>query len=244
MRQMLLITIIARLLCGTLSAQSTNSLNGRQFPLNQYAPPGTVADWANKAGRTRPEYFQPVKVFLPGEGRVTFYDLTPDRPVELEAPAQTALLVGRVYRFKVDNLPDYPGAAFYPSIELIDRLHPPADKVDQFPVEFELTTEELDWAEAGRLVTKVIYLEQPQRVPLRQLEEPRRTETLPSAENALAEADERGRPMAIVRLGGRTPNADGSDRQQFFGPGHPVRLSGQATPVTQTRRRTVSVSSR
>lgn len=216
---------------GALSAQQTMPVNGRQFPLNQYSPPGTVVNWAMQAGRLPVNYFQPVKVYLPSEGRVTFYDQRPDRPVEIEAPAQAALLVGRIYRFKVDNLPEFPGVEFYPSIELVDRLHPPADKIDQFPVEFELTLEEFDWVEDGRLVTKVIYLEQPQRVSLSRLEEPRKTETLMPAQNALAEADDRGRPMAIIRLGGRTPDAGGMD-PQFFGPGAPVKLSVRGLETT------------
>jgi hypothetical protein len=214
------------------SAQQTDPVNGRQFPLNQYSPPGMVADWMHKAGRPQPPYFQPVKVSLPSQGRVTFYDQRPDRPVELESPAQVALLVGRLYRFRIDNMPELPGVEFYPTIEVIDRLHPPAGKADAFPVEFGLSQEEFAWAAEGRLVTKVVYLEQPQRVPLMQLDEPHRTITLPPSKNALAEADDLGRPMAIVRLGGRTPDAHGMD-PQFFGPGGPVKLS--ALPETAQR---------
>ncbi len=231
-------------MAGVLPAQQTNAVNGRQFPLNQYAPPGTVAEWVNQAGRASPPYFQPVKVFLPTEGKVTFYDHRPERPIELAAPAQAALLVGKLYRFKVDSLPEFPGMEFYPSIELIDRLHPPADKVDDFPVEFELAYEEFEWAAAGRLVTKVIYLEQPQRVPLVQLNEPRKTSTLLAAQNALAEADDLGRPMAIVRLGGRTPDGNGMD-PQFFGPGGPVKVSARSDAATvKLGRKTESVTSR
>lgn len=227
----------------SLPAQQTNPVNGRQFPLNQYSPPGMVADWVNKAGRAQPPYLQPVKVFLPTEGRVTFYDQRPDQPVELAAPAQAALLVGRLYRFKVDSLPEFPGVEFYPSIEVIDRLHPPAGKVDEFPVEFEFTLEEFEWAAEGRLVTKVVYLEQPQRVPFLQLNEPRKTATLLPAQNALAEADDLGRPMAIVRLGGRTPDATGMD-PQFFGPGGPVKVSVRPEPTVKKTRKQTSVTAR
>lgn len=227
-----------------LPAQQTNPVNGRQFPLNQYAPPGTVAEWVNQAGRASPPYMQPVKVFLPTDGRVTFYHQRPDQPIELAAPAQAALLVGRLYRFKVDDLPEFPGVEFYPSIEVIDRLHPPADKVDEFPVEFELTFEEFEWAAEGRLVTKIVYLEQPQRVPLIQLNEPRKTSTLLPAQNALAEADDLGRPMAIVRLGGRTPDVQGMD-PQFFGPGGPVKVSVRSEAATvKLRRKSNVVTSR
>ncbi len=218
---------------GTSSAQQTYPVHGMQFPLNQYQPPGTTIEWMKIAGRICTDYMQPVKVYLPGEGRVTFYDHHPDRPIPLPAPAQASLAVGRIYRFKVDQIPEYPGVEFYPSIELIDRLHPPAGKVDQFPIEFTLTKEELDWAMDERLVTKVIYLEQPQRVPPMQVNEPRATQTLAPAQNALAVADDLGRPMAIIRLGGRTPDARGMD-PQFFGPGGPVQLP-QPQQVEQTQ---------
>lgn len=47
---------------GALSAQQMAPVNGRQFPLNQYSPPGMVAEWARQAGKVHPHYFQPVKV--------------------------------------------------------------------------------------------------------------------------------------------------------------------------------------
>lgn len=220
----------------TSSAQQTNPVNGMQFPLNQYQPPGTSIEWMKIANRICTDYMQPVKVFLPGPGRVTFYDFRPDRALELAAPAQVSLAVGRIYRFKVDQIPEYPGVEFYPSIELIDRLHPPPDKVDQFPIEFALTTEELEWTMDERLVTKVIYLEQPQRVPVTRLNQPRTTQTLHPAQNALAVADDLGRPMAIIRLGGRTPDARGMD-PQFFGPGGPVKLPATPEPPAELSRK-------
>lgn len=235
-RQSLMALAIIAAAAGTLSAQPLRSVNRLQSPLNQYAPPGVVAEWLRQAGRADVNYFQPVKVFLPGEGRVTFYDHVPNRPVELEAPAQAALLVGRLYRFKIDNMPVFPGVEFYPSLELIDRLHPPADKVDEFPIEFEFSQEEFEFAAEGRLITKIVYLEQPQRVPLTQVLEPRKTVTLMPTQNALAEADDRGRPMAIIRLGGRTPDAHGMD-QQFFGPGGPVKLTARPEQATTSKKR-------
>src|SRR5262249_31911856 len=99
-------------------AQQTPSLDGRQFMLNQMTPPGTYAEWAAKAGRTCPPYFQPVRVSLPTTGVVTFFEGTPDRAYDLPAPAQAALLVGRMYRLRVSGLPEFPGMEFFPSIEL------------------------------------------------------------------------------------------------------------------------------
>ena len=81
-----------------------------------------------------------MRVILPAAGSVTFYE-SANRPIELAAPAQAGLLVGNVYRLKVSGLEDFPGVDFYPSIELIDRLHPPTGREEDFPIDFEFTPE-------------------------------------------------------------------------------------------------------
>jgi hypothetical protein len=219
-----------------VEAQQMPSVDGRQFPLNQMTPPGTVAQWAANSRGPVPEYFQPVRVALPTTGVVTFFEGSSDRAYDLAAPAQAGLLVGQMYRLRVSNMPEFPGVDFFPSVEVIDRLHPPAGKVDEFPVEFELTLEELDWAVSGRLMTKVVYLEQPQRVPVTILDSKERIKTIEPSRNAIAEADMLGRPVAIVRLGGRTPDPHRPD-PAFFGPGGPIRISQKIHPTSlQTRR--------
>lgn len=194
-------------------------------------PPGTAAEWAMKSGKITGDYFQPIRVSLPTTGTVTFYEGTPDRAIGLPAPAQASLIVGRMYRLKISNLPEFPGVEFFPSIELIDRLHPPAGQVEDFPVEFEFTIEELEWAVADRLLTKVVYLEQPNRVPLTMLDGKERIKTVSPAQNVIAEADSLGRPVAIVRMGGRTPDFNRPD-PMFFGPGGPIRITERAQQTT------------
>lgn len=220
-----------------VAAQQYPPVDGRQFPLNQMSPPGMSAQWATNIGRAKPSHFQPVRVILPTEGTVTFYE-SADRPIELAGPAQAGLLVGNVYRLKVSGLEDFPGVDFYPSIELIDRLHPPTGREDDFPIDFEFTPEEFEWAANGRLVTKVIYLEQPERVPTVLLDSLQRIQTIEPSRNALAEADSLGRPMAIVRLGGRTPDPLRPD-PQFFGPGGPIRVAAKpAQAISRTKKST------
>lgn len=205
-------------------AQQMPSVNGRQFPLNQMTPPGTAAQWATQLGKATPEYFQPVRVSLPTTGTVTFYEGSPERAYDVVAPAQAGLLVGRMYRLRISGMPEFPGVDFYPSIELIDRLHPPLGKAEEFPVEFELTPEEFEWAASGRLMTKVVYLEQPNRVPATMLESKERIKTIEPFQNVIAEADLLGRPVAIVRLGGRTPDPN-QPEPAFYGPGGPIRIT-------------------
>jgi len=228
--------VAAVLATGQAHAQQMPSLDGRQFPLNQMTPPGTYAQWAKKVGKTTPDYLQPIRVTVPTTGMVTFYEGFTDRRVDLPAPAQASLLVGRMYRLKVSDLPEFPGVDFYPSIEVIDRLHPPTGKAEEFPVVFEFTAEEFEWAAQGRLVTKVVYLEQPNRVPTTTLDAPIRVKTIEPSQNVIAEADSLGRPMAIVRMGGRTPDPN-QPEPAFFGPGGPIRIAQPASSSTQQVRR-------
>jgi len=225
-------SIVLMMLCvSTVSAQQTNPVDGRQFPLNQFTPPGTAARWAIQAGRVCPGTFQSVRISLPSEGRVLLYDGAPDRPVELAAPARIGLLVGTTYRFKVSGMPEFPNQDFYPSMELFDQLHPPPGQAERFPVEIELLLDELTWAANGRMVTKVVYLEQPDRVPLANLNGGARVIDLQPAQNAIAEADALGRPIAIVRLGGRVPDPNYPD-PQFWAPLAPVKASSVPDPST------------
>ncbi len=216
-------------------AQGTNTDRGRYVPIDQYVPPGIAGQMALQAGKATPDHFQPVRVKLPTSGTVTFFDGTPQRPVELAAPAQAGLLVGRMYRLRVTDMPEFPNGEFYPSIELVDRLHPPPGQAERFPVEIELFPEEFVGANNGRMVTKVVYLEQPNLVQTQHLNGEKRVTDLAPAQNALAEADFLGRPIAIVRLGGRTPDRNSAD-WQFWGPGAPIRIVTPAIPQTQFRR--------
>jgi len=231
--------ILSLLLTGALacvaSAQQTLPVEGRQFPLNQFTPPGTAARWAMQVGRVCPGTFQQVRVHLPSTGNVTGYDRSPNQVVSMIAPAQMGLLVGTMYRLKVDGLPEFPNQEFYPSIELLDQLHPPPGQAERFPVEIELLADELSWVANGRLVTKVVYLEQPDRVPLRTLNAGARVTDLQPAQNALAEADALGRPIAIVRLGGRLPDARAPD-PQFWGPLAPIQVIVPSVPQSRTVR--------
>jgi len=170
-----------------------------------------------------------VKVELPnstGEGdggQVSFYTNPQGESTTTASPAVAALRVGSVYRLKISDMPDFPGAELFPTIELIDRLHPPRGREVEFAIPIVLTAEEIAKALEGRLVTKVIYLEQPDRAaPVRNTTAARNRLADPR-ENLLAIADEAGRPMVIVRVGGRLPDAAASETG-FFGFGEPVQV--------------------
>lgn len=206
--------------------------NNYYQPLNQMTPPGTVGAWEGIAGRTQPAFLQPVRVSLPEGGRVVWYQGSPDRGIENTAPAQAGLLVGQLYRLKISHMPDYPGVELYPSVEVLDRLHTPPGKETEFPIPVDFSDSEIDLALEGRLITKVVYLEQPQLAVPRPLDPEIDVATIPGHLNLLQVADQRGRPMAIVRLGSRLPDPHAYE-PGFYGSGAPVQPLGPppAIPV-------------
>lgn len=192
-------------------------------PIHQNLPAGVAGYASGIQGKASPPYFQPVKVELPSQGKVTVYHGPAFTPYEVESGRPFAFLVGHVYRIRIADMPEYPGLDLYPTVELLDRLHPPPGQELEFPIPLQFTEEEINAALDGRLVTKVVFLEQPQLAPPRDQEFPIPTVEFLSSVNILGEADLAGRPMAILRLGSRTPWAGGADAG-FFGPGAPVYI--------------------
>lgn len=115
-----------------------------------------------------------------------------------------SLQVGQPYRLKVSQIPNQFGDV-YPTIELVDRLHPPTGKETRYPVPVQITAEELAMALSGKFVTRVIYVEDPRNaVGARDLPEQRYFEALPD-EDPYEVASRIGRPIAILRMGSVLP---------------------------------------
>lgn len=177
-------------------------------PLNQATPPGVAGQWAGALGRADMHYFQPVQIKLPGGGKVTLTQPQTRQKYDLSAPAQAGFLVGPLYRFRISEIPEFPGVELYPSIELIDRLHPPAELKQKYPVPIEITREDIVSAMNDRLVTKIIYLEQPELAIPKSQQGSIHEERVSQSKNLMTEADLRGRPVVILRLGGRIPSPE------------------------------------
>jgi hypothetical protein len=170
---------------------------------------------------------QAVRFELPGsDGSVSVYTGPQGDTLPLTDSRVVSLRVGSVYRLKIGDLVDFPGAELYPTVELIDRLHPPRGREIEFAIPISLTAEEISLALDGRLVTKVIYLEQPDRATPSPGSNAARSRIADPRDNPIALADEAGRPMAIIRIGGRAPDAANLD-SGFYGTGAPVLLPEQ-----------------
>ena len=197
-------------------------------PMHQNMPPGMAGYWAGALGKATPNYFQPIRVELPSNGSVTVYRGPGREPQPLSAPALIGVGVGYIYRLRIANMPEFPGVELFPSVEILDQLHPPAGKAADFPVPVQILQDEIESVLSGRMVTKVIYLEQPNLAQLREQSNTIPVLTLSANRNLIAEADRIGRPMLILRIGGRLPDARQPD-PAFFGLGAPIRILSQET---------------
>jgi hypothetical protein len=130
------------------------------------------------------------------------------------------MLIAPVYRLRVTRIPMHEGQEIYPTIEVIDRLYPPVGQAPRFAVPIELTQEDLELALAGNYVTRVIYLEDPEHVlpacPGGCCKEQAWFDAGPGS-NPVEMADRLGRPMAILRIGGRVPDSRTGPDSQFLG---------------------------
>lgn len=197
---------VLAILFSTLLLSTITLAQDRYFPLNHRQPTGTAGQWSVLTHPQKSCYVQPVEIRLPSAGHVTYYQGSPQNGVLTQSPSKAGMMVGRVYRIRISGMPEYPGTELYPTIELLDRLHPPAGHEHEFPIPIDLTEEEIDIVLQDRMVTKVVYLEQPDIASPLDQGERIRIEDLPVTENLLQAADQRGRPMAIVRIGGRIPD--------------------------------------
>jgi uncharacterized repeat protein (TIGR01451 family) len=115
------------------------------------------------------------------------------------------------YRLRVTGIVERPLAELYPVVEIVGHLHRPVG-IDpgKYPVRIVFTQDDMDdTVDRGRLVTKVIYLEDPdQAIPLKLPKDQVSVLTLNPTEPPLRVASALGRPVAIVRLGGRRPTAE------------------------------------
>ncbi len=196
--------------------ESSQAQTGGMHYLHSGSPPlGSVGQWRIRSGGPVKGYYQPVEVQAPAGTQVAF--AAEGRFGEpLPAPVVAGLLIAPVYRLRVTNIPNFEGVELFPTIEVIDRLYPPAGQATKFPIPVELTLDDMRLAMEGKFVTRVIYLEDPDSAlpTLGSADHPDWFDAGPGA-NPLKEADRLGRPMAILRMGGRLP-LDLEDAEDTF----------------------------
>ncbi len=198
-------------------------------PLSEKMPPGMAAAWLNQLRRYDATWLQPLSIEVAGGGTVELFSGSNVPVGAAMSPALVAVNAGHLYRLRITNIVGFPGVELFPTVELLDRLHPPAGMEDHYPIPIILTADDIRMANLGQLVTRVVYLEQPQ---IAQVIDPLRREipqSVTPAENALKEADRMGRPMAILRIGGRQPSA--GSPMSFYGSGGAAQFRAATEPV-------------
>jgi hypothetical protein len=137
---------------------------------------------------------------------------------EPPAPRVTAgLLLGQVYRLRITNIPGHEGEEVYPTVEVIDGTCPPPHMAHRFPIPVILGQDDLEQALGGKFVTRVIYIEDPRTaLPIAQTPGQQAWFDARPGDDPLRVADSLGRPVAIVRIGGRTPDDTSRPSMQFL----------------------------
>jgi uncharacterized repeat protein (TIGR01451 family) len=154
----------------------------------------------------------------PQGAHVAFYQgQVPAR--DLPAPVKVGLRPGYIYRVRIQGMSDYPNVTLYPSLEVRGTLElPPKLNAAEYPAPVTLTDSDIRQVLAGTLVTKVIYLEHPERATPMATKPGQALETdLPAGRDVLDEARTLGRPVAILRLGERTYNREELEAESTLG---------------------------
>ena len=171
-------------------------------------PPGMAAQFYQVGDPALRGHVQPVQLVAPTNTNIEIGDAASNFGQARTSQMSVGMAVGYVYRFKLSNLPvlNAVGESLYPSIEVFGKLSPPAGLEKDFPIQVVVTEDDIELALTGRMVTRVIYLEDP-RGDLPHLHT---TTDQPSidvvrGQDPLRAAEQMGRPMAILRMGSRVP---------------------------------------
>jgi len=147
------------------------------------------------------------KIIAPPGVRVTLQPGTPLAKV-FPAPVPVGFRPGYSYRIELAGLPGRPGTVLYPEIEVRGSLVPrPGMNYMDYPAAIVFSATDIERAATGSLVTKVVFLEDPDRaVPVRTTPDRPVESPAPSEEDAIRTALDNGRLVMIVRLGNRVPD--------------------------------------
>ncbi len=179
-------------------------------------PPGAIGSRQLQRGGPLTGFYQPVEIKAPPGALISLAVDHHFDPLQ-SAPRKVGFLIGAVYRLRVTNIRLAEGVEVFPTIEIIDRLYAPADQQRRFAIPIDITEEDLKLASDGKFVTRVIYLEDPQQaLPARDNPQSQTWFEAAPGQDPLAIADGLGRPVAILRLGGRLPDQGEMPDAGFF----------------------------
>ena len=187
--------------CESLQAQSRELLRGNMVP-------GRAGQIRLLGNAKLAQRLQPVKISAPQGSELAI--VSGGSFVGTSDSAHTTgMRVGSLYRLRLATVAEQRHVELYPSVELLDVLHPPQGLENQFPIPVVIDASDVREAMAGRMVTKVIYLEDPETsMPHNAAPGRQATIDISGAQDAVRAAESLGRPMAILRIGSRVPTAE------------------------------------
>ena len=171
-------------------------------------PPGMAAQFYQVSDPALRGHVQPVQLVAPTDTTIEIGDAASNFGQARTSQMSIGMAVGYVYRFKLSNLPvlNAVGESLYPSIEVFGKLSPPAGLEKDFPIQVVVTQDDIELALTGRMVTRVIYLEDPRGdLPHLHTTTDQPSIDVPRGQDPLRAAEQMGRPMAILRMGSRVP---------------------------------------
>lgn len=215
-------------LLGALAVGPSLTAQPGAMPVPSQGPPGAMP--AHMARHAHPVAAPLVaaRFLAPKDVRVTAFPGTAQSRVYDAAPAVFGLRPGYVYRFELSNLPYHPGVSVYPEVEVRASLALRPDmKYMNYPLPLTLSAADIDKVLKGVVLTKVIYLEDPEKALPAQVDRDAPVE-MPDAtdEAAIKAARDSGRLMAFVRVGNLKPTNEQLAR--FAVPGT-ILLPGETT---------------
>jgi hypothetical protein len=204
-----------------------NTANGQdprvKLPVGTHAlfqddmPPGVIGHIQLQNKPALRGVWQAIELRGPVGVQFNFADAGQFAP-DIASPARVAVLVGPVYRIRLTGVPGDQDLELFPTIEVIDRTCPPAEREHRFPIPIEIDEQDILDAARGEMVMRVIYLEDSEIAePVDTAGKPQRVLDVRADQNALRTADTLGRPVAILRMGSRVPNVtEGQDWLEFL----------------------------
>ncbi|MDR2169454.1 MAG: hypothetical protein LBP59_04860 [Planctomycetaceae bacterium] len=213
-----IIFFLANIFLALFLVNSSYYIFAQMTPYTGQPIPGInpAAQWAGFPGEPVAGNYQPVKINAPEGTQIAF--AVQNRFVErVKSPYLVGLLLGANYRLRITDIKLHPGKELFPSVTILQRTYPPRGKELEYPIQIDLTQEDLELALSGRFVTRVIYLENPQNaLPIRGDLGQQPTTEARAGEDPLQIAYNLGKPVAVIQLGGRAPASSGYVEPFFF----------------------------
>jgi hypothetical protein len=166
-----------------------------------------TAGGGGSGGAPYPVQRTEVRFGEPAGMKISWYTTKPDGKVgfgaqTLEAPGRYNFLQAAIYRLKLSDIPNRPGVELYPTLEVVPSNSKTSTFLAHSAVPVNFTDEDLDQVTSGNMVTKVIYLPDPQFQDLAAtgLAEVVSSQLEPGV-NPIQEAQRKGSILLVVRLG-------------------------------------------